>query len=55
MRAEDLPKSYTWTTDGGKDVVETITVADSDGNSYVKTFSYDGLGKVSSQTAWIRV
>lgn len=55
MRAEDLPKSYTWTTDGGKDVVETITVKDTDGYSYTKTFSYDGTGKISSQTAWVRV
>lgn len=55
MRAEDLDKVYTWTTDGGKDVVETITIRDEDGSQWVRTYSYDGTGKVASETKWTRV
>lgn len=55
MRSEDTAKSYVWTTDGGKDVVESITMTDEDGSQWIKTYSYDGTGKVSSQTAWTRV
>lgn len=55
MRSEDLDKSYVWTTDGGKDVVESITVRDEDGSLWIRTYSYDGSGKVAHETKWTRV
>lgn len=55
MRSEDLDKVYAWTTDGGKDVVESITVRDDDGSQWIRTYSYDGTGKVASETKWTRV
>jgi len=55
MQSEDLGKEYTWTTDGGKDVIETISFVARDGKTYRKTYSYDGSGKVSSETAWTEV
>jgi hypothetical protein len=55
MQSEDLGKEYTWTTDGGKDVVETITFIARDGKTYRKTYSYDGSGKIESETAWTEV
>lgn len=55
MRSEDLDKTYTWTSDGGKDVVETITVKDEDGSSWRRTYTYDGSGKVLTESKWTRV
>jgi len=55
MQSEDRGKVYEWTTDGGKDVVESITFTAVDGNTYKKTYSYDGLGKVSSESSWVQL
>jgi septation ring formation regulator EzrA len=55
MQSEDLGKTYTWTTDGGQDVVETITFTGYDGKQYRKTYGYDGSGKVLTETAWTEV
>jgi hypothetical protein len=55
MRSEDLEKTYAWTTDGGKDVIESITVRDEDGGTYRRTYTYDGSAKVIAETKWTRV
>lgn len=55
MRSEDLDKTYTWTTDGGKDVIDTITVKDEDGSIWKREYTYDGSGKVLTESKWTRV
>lgn len=56
MRAEDLGKEFTYTTDGTTKAVETITVHDVDGGTYVKTYTYsgDGSGDPVTESAWVR-
>jgi hypothetical protein len=57
MRSEDMDKTFTYTTDGGKKVVETITVSDVDGGRYRKTYTYSGDGSEMPETEskWERV
>jgi hypothetical protein len=57
MRADDFGKTFAYTTDGTKKVVESITVNDEDGGTYRKTYAYsgDGSGDPVSESAWKRV
>lgn len=47
-----LPHVYTYNGPGGKMDTETIT----DGSfSWRKTYTYDGSGNMTSETAWVKV
>lgn len=54
MQAEDLGKSYGWTTAGGKDVVEYVEFVGIDGIQYRKTYTYDDMGRVLTESTWVK-
>jgi gamma-glutamylcyclotransferase (GGCT)/AIG2-like uncharacterized protein YtfP len=57
MRANDMDKTFAYTTDGAKKVIESITVRDIDGGQYIKTYTYsgDGTGDPVTESRWERV
>ena len=57
MRANDMDKTFAYTTDGAKKVIDSITVRDIDGAQYIKKYTYsgDGTGDPITESRWVRV